>query len=369
MTNSLHAPCAPSSMVRTMQCPGSVTLQVQFPDQGDDTASREGTAAHEVVARTLAGEIVPVGATTENGVLVDRKMLDGADMVLDDIEATLGCGWPNLVVVEQLLPSGSFGPHVYGTPDVRTIDDPEVPRITWDYKFGHGVVEVYKNLQLLTYEELRPKKFVDDIDVRIIQPRAFHPDGHVRKWTTNVTMWARVYADIREAVTEAMGMHPRLRVGPECDYCSARHACPELARVGGRLVDYAKMSQPFDLPPAALGDELAYVDLALTLLKARRSGLDAQATRMITQGQHVPGWELGRGRGSTDWTVPAEHVINMGMLHGLNLAKPPEAVTPRQAKELGFDPDLVRDFSKHLPGSAKLTKASSKAEQVFGGAK
>lgn len=366
MTDALHAPCAPSSMARTMQCPGSVTLQRQFPDQGDDTASREGTAAHEVLANMLVGEIVSVGAPTQNGVLVDRKMIDGAEMMMDDIEAALGSAWPHLIVVEQQLPAGSFGPHVYGTPDVRTIDDPEVPRITWDFKYGHGPVEVYKNPQLLVYEELRPLKFTDNIDVRIVQPRAFHADGHVRRWTTNVTMWARTYAEIREAVTEAMGQMPRLRVGSECDYCSARHACPELARVGGRQIDYAKMSQPFDLAPAALGDELAYVDLAMTLLKARLSGLDAQATRMISQGQHVPGWELGRGRGSTDWNVPAEHVINMGMLHGLNLAKPAEAVTPRQAKELGFDPDLVRDFSKHNPGAAKLTKASSKAEQVFG---
>lgn len=354
-------------MDRTVQCPGSVVLQEQFPDQGDDTASREGTAAHEVVARTLAGEIVPLGSATENGVMVDKAMRDGAGLMLDDIEAALGPTWPDLVLIEQRLPAGhNLSPHVWGTPDVRTIDREDVPRITWDYKFGHGIVEVYKNLQLLTYEELRPKKFVDNIDVRIVQPRAFHPDGPVRKWTTNVSMWAGLYAAIRGAVAEAVGQSPRLRVGEECRYCSARHACPELARVGGRQVDYAKMGQPFDLPAPALGDELTYIAQAITVLEARRSGLDAQATRMITQGQHVPGWELGRGRGSTDWTVPAEHVINMGALHGLNLAKPAAAVTPRQATEAGFDPDLVRDFSKHYPGEAKLKRAGSKAEQVFG---
>lgn len=367
MTDALHARCAPSAMARTVQCPGSVVLQEQFPDQGDDTASREGTAAHEVVARTLAGEIVPVGSAAENGVLIDQPMLDGAHLMLDNIEATLGPGWPDLVLVEQRLPIGaSLGLHVWGTPDVRTIDRWDVPRITWDYKHGHGIVEVYKNLQMLTYEELRPKKFVDDIDVRIVQPRAFHPDGPVRRWTTNATMWAGLYAAIRGAVVEAVGQMPRLRTGPECDHCSARHACPELARVGGRLVDYAKMGQPFDLPPAALGDELNYITQAVAMLEARRSGLDAQATRYITQGHHVPGWELGRSRGSTDWTVPAEHVINMGRLHGLNLAKPAAAVTPRQATEAGFDPDLVRDFSRHNSGAEKLQRASSKAEQVFG---
>lgn len=354
-------------MARTVQCPGSVTMQEQFPDDGDNTAAREGTAAHEVLARVLAGEIVALGSLTENGTVVDKTMIDGAHLMLDNIEATLGPAWPDLVLVEQTLAgSASLGPDVWGTPDVRTIDRADVPRITWDYKYGHGLVEVYKNLQLLTYEELRPQKFSDNIDLRIVQPRAFHPDGPVRRWTTNTTMWARAYTEIREAVAEAVGHATRLRVGNECDYCSARRACPELARVSGRLADYAKMGQPFDLSALALGDELAYTTQAIALLEARRSGLDAQATRFIEQGQPVPGWELARGRGSTDWIVPAEHVINMGMLHGLNLAKPAEAVTPLQAKELGFDPDLVRDFSKRTPGAEKLVKASSKAEQVFG---
>jgi len=80
----------------------------------------------------------------------------------------------------------------------------------------------------------------------------------------------------------------------------------------------------------------------------------------------VPGWELSRSRGSTNWTVPAEHVINMGQLHGVNLARPAAAITPKQASDAGFDPDLVRDFSKHFPGEAKLKRASNKAEQVFG---
>lgn len=362
-----HAFGAPSAMPRTVQCPGSVKLQIQFPDQGDDTASREGTAAHEVTANVLAGEIVALGAQTSNGVLVDQKMLDGAEMMLADIEATLGPEWFELIHVELRLPPGNrFGPDVWGTPDVRTIDAPDVPRITWDYKFGHGIVEVYKNLQLLTYEELRPVKHGDKIDLRIVQPRAYHPDGHVRKWTTNSTMWNHLYAEITAAVGEARTPMPRFRVGPECEYCSARHACASLTKAGRRHADYSKMDQPFDLPPVALGDELDYLTRALDVLEARISGLDAQATRFIQQGQTVPGWELARSRGSTNWTVPAEHVINMGQLHGVNLAQPAAAITPKQASDAGFDPDLVRDFSKHFPGEAKLKRVSNKAEQVFG---
>ena len=88
MTDALHAPCAPSSMARTMQCPGSVTLQVQFPDQGDDTASREGTAAHEVVARTLAGEIVPAGAVAATA-FVSRRLT--VNVPVSESPATAPC--------------------------------------------------------------------------------------------------------------------------------------------------------------------------------------------------------------------------------------------------------------------------------------
>jgi hypothetical protein len=49
---NLHAKLSPSGAHRWMACPGSVTLEADFPDTSSAYA-REGTAAHELAAMVL----------------------------------------------------------------------------------------------------------------------------------------------------------------------------------------------------------------------------------------------------------------------------------------------------------------------------
>ena len=48
-----HAPLAPSSAARWVQCPGSVVMSRAFPDAGDSIEAAEGTSAHEMAKRIL----------------------------------------------------------------------------------------------------------------------------------------------------------------------------------------------------------------------------------------------------------------------------------------------------------------------------
>jgi hypothetical protein len=345
-------------------------MQQQHPDQGDDTAALEGEAAHWVLTDcVLEGVIIEVGDEAPNGVRVTSEMITGADLMLRDIVATLGPEWRSLIRIEQRLPPVvTLHPENWGTPDVYAVVGNTIH--VWDYKYGYGYVEVYENWQLINYFALIFLALgLHDCAVKftIVQPRSYGPEGPVRRWaTTAVALRAHVNV-LRNSYGAALGPQPRLRVGPECDHCSARHACPELLRAGARAADYVRGPQPFDLSPAALGRELTLMRQTAELIKARQSGLEEQALRAIRAGAQVPGYAVGHGSGRQAWTKPAAAVINTGKMLGLDIAKPIEPLTPKQAIARGMPESLVESMSTTPVGEAKLIEEDrSLAARVFG---
>lgn len=366
-----HARLMPSAAAQTLQCHASVQLQEQYGLPEDQTSAEEGVAAHWVMAEMLEGVIVEPGSRAPNGVDVTEEMVDGAELLRDDVIEKLGPDWRSMIVVEQPLPPSVFGPDVWGTPDVRTANG-VTPRRVWDYKFGHGLHEVYRHAQLLVYGALMDPTLSEDFEFTIVQPRAYHRDGPVRSWRTSLTEHFEMWDALRDAFDEALSPDPKYRTGPECRYCSARHACPELARqssVDREWSRYNLVIDPgVDMPPGAISYELSEIDEALEILKARRTGLEEQAKHLIRIGLSVPSWEIGRGRGSTIWIQPVSHVLNMGAMYGKDLAKPPRAITPKQAIAAGMDPDLVRFASKHVSGEERLQRNNGeRARRAFGG--
>lgn len=375
-----HARLQPSAAAQTLQCHASVQLQEQHGLPEDPTTTEEGTAAHEVMAEMLEGVIVEPGARASNGVTVTEAMVDGAELLRDDIIETLGPDWRSLIDVEQTLPAGVFGPDNWGTPDVRTrglVPDKRNPaapplRHIWDYKFGQGLVEVFKNPQLMNYGALSDPTLTERQRHVIVQPNAYHRDGPVRSWTTLLSMHSAFWNEMREAYRMALTPAPHFRVGPTCRYCRARNSCPEIMRGASIEREWSRWSLAFDpavpLPAGAVAYELDRIDEAEALLKARRTGLEEQALAMIRSGQAVPGWEQGYGRGKVDWVQPVSHVINMGDMFGTDLRKPPRAITPKQALAAGMDPDMVRIASKHFSGEARLQRNNGeRARRAFGG--
>jgi hypothetical protein len=53
---------------------------------------------------------------------------------------------------------------------------------------------------------------------------------------------------------------------------------------------------------------------------------------------------------------------------GVSLAKKPEPVTPKQARDAGVPADLVASYSRRKTGAAKLAPlTTADAQRVFGG--
>lgn len=365
-----HSVLAPSSMARIAQCPGSVSMQAAYPADGSSQAALDGEASHWAAAEMLAGRLVDVGQVAPNGVVLTREMVEGADLYYDDVALTLRAlgRTPADGAIERPVPIPRIHAECFGTPDYAIQIGDTV--YVWDYKFGHRVVEVVRNLQLVAYA-LGLVGSADDhgIDVvcRIVQPRAPHRDGPVREWRFPAADLRGFENILVRAAAEALGPAPATRAGPECRDCSARHACPTLQAAAFDAVAHAGDSIPADVSPQALGTELRVLRRAAEMLRARLDGLEQQALSIIQAGKHVPGWAVVRGAGRRKWAVPDAVVIDMAAMLGVSVAKPVEALTPAQAVRAGLPEALVDGVSQRVPGAVSLdVDDGSKARSIFG---
>lgn len=372
-----HFICPPSSAPRRIQCTQSSTLEALFPEQEDDTDAREGVAAHWAVAEMLAGRLVDVGEVAPNGVILTDEMIDGCDRMHDDVTKALAPYGlkPSNCCIEARVFMPRVYPGMFGSPDCYIlIARPGLPNLLllWDYKFGHRYVEVFENAQMVDYiagitdgiHDMTPGV---DIVVTIVQPRSFSSDGPIRRWETTLLKLRALINVSSNAVHEALGPNPRAKVGPECRDCKARHACPTLQREGFAGMDEAKRVTPMEMTPAAAGLELRMLERSIALLTARSKGLEAQLERMAKSGAPTPGWRLVPGESRETWTVPEAQVIATAALLRVNVAKPPEAITPAQARKAGLDPDLVAALAARGPAGMKLVADDgSAARRAFG---
>ena len=371
---SAHAFLAPSSAHRWVLCPASPGMEAKYPEQGDKPSAVEGTAAHAVMEQLLANRAPPPDATPE--------MIDGAMLVVDVVRNILAHHPGAWVMVEKPVQIPRVHPQNWGTPDVRIWDEGSQNLWVIDYKFGHGVVEIFENWQLVDYvagclTEINAMNSVAGmpatsevgimVHMAVIQPRAYHPHGPVRWWEVGATLLRDRIHHLSMAADEATSSTAQCKPHPvACEHCSARHACDALQRAAYRGMDIARAAIGVDLPPAALGLELRMVDEALQLLEARKSGLAQQVEMLMRAGKVVPHWTMIAGQTREKWVKPDAEVIALGVMMGADLAKPPEAITPAQAKAKGVDAAVIAAFSMRPPGAMKLAiDNGAQARRVF----
>lgn len=371
-----HSILAPSSAARRVQCPGSVPLEAANPETEDSPASADGTATHHAASEMLTGSEPEISTAAPNGVFLTREMLEAADVYVDYIRRTLApFGMqPADGAIEVSLNIPEVHALSHGTPDFRAWL-PTTPRRTLfvaDLKFGHKVVDAFENWQLMEYASgaLSQGKVDDlttDLLLAVIQPRAFHRDGPVREWRIAASDLRGYINRSAAAAAEALGPDPTFRTGQECDHCRGRHACTTLQRVAYRGVDESSKRQPFDLPPAAMGLEIRILGDAIKRLTARRSGLEEQALAQIKRGQTIPGLAVEQGVGRRQWKLPDEQILGLGTMMGVDLAKPPAAITPTQAAAKGFPLDAMPELVETPRTAATLViDDGARARRVFG---
>lgn len=374
-----HAYIAPSSLARIVQCPGSVALCATLPDEPDGIEAQEGTAAHWVADQYADGNEVEFGSSipTPGNFTVDHDMIHGARLWA----STVGYGSvpPFPVASTRIHPADCWG-----TPD-RWRWDPIVNRLrVWDYKYGFGLIEAKGFWQGIAYAAALLESFelMHDpdvgVDISIIQPRAYHPDGPVRTWQTTVGELRVWINQARAAAHEALpppnsgydGRVPSTNTGPECLHCPAAKAgiCTTLSAAATKVTEWAGAIDPLRMDERALGIHAQILEQGATLLEAMRTGIMAQIEALLRGGKSVPGWKMTPGRSNLIWNDGTAPTTVQMMAGNVNVMKPPTLITPTQAKVAGVSEDIIALLAHRPPAALKLVQDDgSEATKVFGG--
>jgi len=354
-----HAKLAPSSAARRVACPGSRALEARYPELTASPESIEGTAAHWVAQQYLTQGYC-VCDFTPSGEPITKEMREGADLYEHEIRHAAG---DSRLHIEERTSISNIHSDCWGTPDCWFITDNILH--VFDYKFGHGFVEVFENWQLLEYaagiSQINP---FSKVTMTIVQPRCYTREGPVRSWTISVAELFTYIDRLQKTEAAAMQEDAACIPTPECSHCAGRHACAALQRTAGKFIDVSLQSSAWELDSRQTGWELKQLRHAATMIEARMTGLEEQARSMITRGESVPGFKLEAGQGREHWTRPVQEVIMLGEMMDLNLSKPQDVITPVQARKLGLPDDISATYSQKIPGKLKLVEDNS-AQKVF----
>lgn len=366
---SEHAPLAPSSAARWVNCPGSVRMEAAYPVPEETPEQREGTAAHWAVEQVLRGQVVAEGHIAPNGCVLDVDMVDGAELMRSSIPPGVA---PLLRIEQRVSMAERIHPDCWGTPDVYAYDPRTRVVHLYDYKYGRGYVEVIENFQLIAYGAgVLATLGLHDLDVTfefvIVQPRCWHPSGNVRRWRIAASYLRAQWNRLQMAAEAAMGDDPPLNPGTHCEHCRARVGCVANHRHVSRLFDYAERALPVEMPDNALAFALRELIELEKLLKARRIALEEDAASRLRAGRRLPGFALESKAGAREWTADAQTVIGFGRMYGLDLAKAPEPITPTQALKKGLPAYIVENASRRPDGAAKLVQSDPhEMRRMFG---
>ena len=372
-----HEFLAPSSAGLTVYCHAAPKLQEPFPD--DDTpAATEGRAAHWVVAEHIADRYPAVGSLTPEGVAVTQEMVEGAELVCGYLQERFVFAWRHVHVERKL-----HGVHLHptkngGTSDINKFipgeDGNRDTLVQIDYKFGHAFVDEYECWQNINYaslilEDLHISDMTKlDVELVIIQPRCYSASSPIRTWHTTGDRLIPYFDRLRQAYHAATEPDPLATPGPWCNnqYCRARHACTALQQSAYFAAEESRVGALRQLTPQELGVELVILESAKARLDARIDGLKEEALAIMGRGVNVPHYIVEHSAGRTKWKKSADEIIMLGELMGVDLQKPPETITPFQARKLGLPEKVIKEFSETPTGAATLARDTKlQARRIF----
>lgn len=360
---------SPSKASRRMACPGSHKLEASVPKDSSEYA-QEGILAHKIAA-----DILRHGEYTLGDDSGTEEMFEGAKLYAGFVRSRNN--HTTSIHIEESLDISTIHPECRGTPDAWALmKDWEVD--IYDYKFGHAFVEVFENWQLIEYaagilQILNVDGNTDQhtfVNMHIIQPRSFHPEGQIRTWRVRASELRPYFNLLREGEHAATQENPVCRPSPQCAYCTARQSCVALQATALASINISYSAIPHNLSPDQVSSELRVLEHAAETLKARISGLSAEALAMLSRGERLPHYYAERGRGRERWNIPEEEVIALGEMMGVTLSKP-AVITPKQAIALNsklLPAERIRQLSVTPVGELKLMPMDTrKTDKIFGG--
>ncbi|OCG39032.1 hypothetical protein A9G29_09645 [Gilliamella sp. Fer2-1] len=335
-----HALISPSGAERWFNCPASLWLSKDEPEQSSEYA-KEGTTAHALAeycfkfnkkANCLLGM-----KTVVNDIYVDDEMADAIQGYVDTVNG-IKASMSNVLAfdVEQKLDfselldlstnintvNTDYEPEKsFGTADVVLLGDGELQ--VHDLKYGKGVrVSAENNKQLLIYALAAYYYYslgceISKVSVHIHQPRL----NHYSEFSLSPDELLEFGKQLKEKAGIAYNIYLN---GPQsaddfcagesqCRFCKAAGKCDTLAQTVAKTIeaDFENLEEldienVSKLENSVLATKFKAIDLIKSWIKAVETRVQAE----LQQGNSVPGFKLVIGRqGNRAW-VDEENAEN-----------------------------------------------------------
>lgn len=309
-----HSQVGASSCERWWNCPGSVRFAASLPPQPPSAYAKDGTKAHALAEFALRKNVDAFKASDMYdvddgiGVGISMEMTDAVQLYLDVIDEDIfqyKCKKSDLEIEKHFtLPSIH--------PDARGTNDANLgvflqKLIVYDFKYGKGIaVEAEENKQMMYYAlGAALEGDYEEIECVIVQPRAIHRDGPVRRWTISRADLLAFGRELKERIIATEVDNAPLFCGDHCQkyFCPALAICPA---VRGRVQEVAR--GVFDEPVRTLpslesltASELSKLLATIPIIDAYVKAVEEYALGLANSGKTVAGYKLVAKRSIRQW--------------------------------------------------------------------
>jgi hypothetical protein len=306
-----HSPLGASSAERWMTCSGSVALvkSLQLPEETDEPEYRShGTSAHAGAAHCLENKLDAWEIKGQKFAKheIDNDMVDAIQIYLDECNRlrTLHEGLQT-VYIEHAFDAPEFHELFYGTCDFGLVTGDTL--YVRDFKYGAGIAIEPETPQIkyYAYGVLRRHPEIKQVDLGIVQPRAFYPGDKVIR---TITMSADELRDWAEGTLkpamERTSLDLDLVPGPHCRFCPAKLGCPVLKS----LFEAAATADP-DMAIHLTNDDLGRQYPLIEVVKFYVKALEKETLARWLRGSDIPNTKMVHQKANRVYKPEAEEVF------------------------------------------------------------
>ena len=331
----------PSGSTMWTKCAANPLFSAHSPKQPDSDAAREGTCAAWVAECVLKGDATIaedlLGKTHENGWFVTPDMVNYVQGYIDLIQSRGGVTTAECFVRLNEFIAGTFDSAVDATAQNGTLHID-------DLKYGHKIVEVFENTQVIIYGEAEARRLeangvvILNVQLGIYQPRAWHPDGYYRTWTMSraeLRMWGQ-WIENQGALCQVP--EPVATPGSQCEYCTGALRCAAAAATLQHAFEIIRSSRHREPSTEELVAELDFLDKMEAVMKGRKTAISTEASARMDKGEHIRGWYKKPRKGNRQFKYSRDVML---ALTGIDPEKK-TMMTPAEFEREGADVKAVK---------------------------
>lgn len=375
-----HAEFSASGSARWLNCPGSIALSKQAPEQRESPAALEGTRAHACLELILRNR-KKIGAAIKMAEkeYPEEGMIDHAITAVEYIESRLSEYPEAKLLIEEEIDSSPFTCEgQFGTLDAAIVS--EFDRlIVIDYKYGAGVVvdpqgeDDRGNSQLVYYALGLSHKYnhnFSEVELVVIQPRAFVPDGNTIRSAVytmdELLSWEQVFLDGVKKAKDPLAKHS---AGSWCKFCPATLICPEVKDKAFKQAQIVfsdeKGLELIPEPKVLKVDNLGTILDACDKLDAWIEKVREYAHVALTRGFSVPGYKLVNKNAIRKWADIEKTTAEAHKRFGDGIFTKPELLSPAQLeKQFKIKDDWVDSRTVKKSSGTTVVKESDKRPAI-----